>query len=678
MAEGGGEGQATGANTRTSDVFISYASDNSAVAKSVCEALERAGINCWIAPRDVTPGEFYAGSIVHAIDAAKATVLILSQNSAASPHVVREVERAASKRHPVISLRIDKAPLPAELEYFLNTSQWLDASDGEPARVMPKLVAAVRFAIDKPSTPEPAIAGTPSRASKAASDGWSRRRKAIVAGSVVIAAFAGFAAYRLWLPGHRVIAPAAAVTTGTPAAVTTATAIPEKSVAVLPFVDMSEKKDQEYFSDGLSEELIDHLSHSPDLKVIARTSSFQFKGRNEDVRTIGQRLGVAHLLEGSVRKSGKTLRITVQLIRVSDGFHVWSETYQRSLDDIFKVQDEIATSITRTLQSTLTANASLARETTNVDAYNLLLKGNFLRQRATTGDQYRALSLYQEAIRLDPNYARAWVKVGSIYHGLGYSGQMTVTDAEPKARSAVERALLINPKLAYAHEVLGNIYRDFDWDWKAAKSAFEKAIELDSSMTSARANLGYLTWIQTGNIDDEIEVLRQDLARDPLATDSFWTLGVSYWAARRFQESIDTFGRLLELNPNYEGGQSLYGQSLLFTGQYDKALAAVEKESDEQSKLGVLPCVYWKLGRRAESDAVLETLKKKYGEKTGAYTAAQMHACRGENKAALEWLELAYRHRESGMGNIKFDPYFIDLHNETGFHALLVKLKLDD
>ncbi len=154
MAEGGGEGQATGANTRTSDVFISYASDNSAVAKSVCEALERAGINCWIAPRDVTPGEFYAGSIVHAIDAAKATVLILSQNSAASPHVVREVERAASKRHPVISLRIDKAPLPAELEYFLNTSQWLDASDGEPARVMPKLVAAVRFAIDKPSTPE--------------------------------------------------------------------------------------------------------------------------------------------------------------------------------------------------------------------------------------------------------------------------------------------------------------------------------------------------------------------------------------------------------------------------------------------------------------------------------------------------------------------------------------------
>ena len=673
MAEGDGEAQATGARGGIPEVFISYASPDSTVAETVCEALEHADVTCWIAPRDVTPGTFYADEIVHAIDAAKAIVLILSHNAATSPHVLREVERATSKRHPVVSLRVDQAPLPAGLEYFLNTSQWLDASGGDIARSIPKLIAAVRVAIQAPVvTPGP----TPTpRAPAPSPPARLPQRTAIIVASLIGLAIAGFAVDRLWVSSRRV-APTAVVPAPAPAPA--APTMPEKSVAVLPFVDMSEKRDQEYFSDGLSEELIDHLSHSPDLKVIARTSSFQFKGRNEDVRTIGQRLGVAHLLEGSVRKSGKTLRITVQLIRVSDGFHLWSETYQRSLHDIFKVQDEIATSITKTLQSTLTANASLATETANVDAYNLLLKGNFMSQRATTGDQYRALSLFQEATRLDPNYARAWAKMGAVYQDLGYGGQMPVADAEPKARSAVERALLIDPKLAYAHEVLGNIYRDFDWDWKAAESEFKKAIEFDPSLTSARTNLDYLTWIQTGNIDDEIEVLRQGLVKDPLATDYFQTLGVSYWAARRFQESIDTFARLLELNPNYEGAQSLYGQSLLFSGQYDKALAAVEKESDEQSKLGVLPCVYWKLGRHPESDASLETLKKKYGEKTGAYIVAQMHACRGERKAAIEWLERAYRQRQSGMADVKFDPYFIDLQNETGFHNLLVKLKLDD
>ena len=539
------------------------------------------------------------------------------------------------------------------------------------------------MAIEKPATPDVAsaatpAAGTPSRASYPASGGdRSRYRTAIVVGSVVAVTIVGLAAYRSWLPANRVVAPPApSMATATPAPA--AAVIPEKSVAVLPFVDMSQKKDQEYFADGLSEELIDHLAHSPDLKVIARTSSFQFKGKNDDMRTIGQRLGVAHLLEGSVRKSGKTLRITVQLIRVSDGFHLWSQTYDRSLDDIFKVQDDIAASVTETLKSTLTANTNVPTQAADVDAYNLLLKGNFIWHRATTGDQYRALSLFQEATRLDPNYALAWAKMGAVYEDLGYTGEMTAAAANLKARSAVERALLIDPNLAYAHEVLGEIYRDFDWNWKAAMSELKKAIELDPSMTVARVNLGYLTWIQTGNIDDEIEILRQELARDPLATGSFWGLGVSYWAARRFQESIDTYVRLLELNPNYVGAPSMYGQSLLFMGQYDKALAAVEKESDELSKLGVLPCVYWKLGRHADSDASLETLKGKYGDKTGAYSIGRMHACRGEKQVAIEWLERAYQQRESGMGNVKFDPYFIDLHNETRFHDLLVKLKLDD
>lgn len=199
----------------TADVFVSYASQDGVVADGVCDALEQAGLRCWIAPRDVTPGTFYADQIVHAIDAAKAIVLILSQNAGASPHVHREVERATSKRHPVVSLRIDRASLPAGLEYFLNTSQWLDASGGDTARAMPKLVAALRLAIDRPAATNPAIvapptAGKPPSTSNPSGDG-SRRRIAIVAGSLLAVAIAGFTVYSLRLSENRAVVPPAVV-----------------------------------------------------------------------------------------------------------------------------------------------------------------------------------------------------------------------------------------------------------------------------------------------------------------------------------------------------------------------------------------------------------------------------------------------------------------------------------
>jgi hypothetical protein len=241
MTEGGGEGNTSGS---TPSVFISYASLDGTVAETGCEALEKAGVTCRIAPRDVTPGAFYGDEIVHAIDA-KVIVLILSQNAATSPHVLREVERAASKRHAVISLRIDKAPLPAGLEYFLNTSQWLDASSGDTVRALPKLVSAVQVTIRAPiATPT----GVPSAHGPApAVAARSRKRMALVVGSAVGLALVGFAADRLWPSSHRA---ATTPVASAPVPVTAAAVIPEKSVAVLPFVDMSEKKDQEYFSDG--------------------------------------------------------------------------------------------------------------------------------------------------------------------------------------------------------------------------------------------------------------------------------------------------------------------------------------------------------------------------------------------------------------------------------------------
>jgi TolB-like protein len=225
----------------------------------------------------------------------------------------------------------------------------------------------------------------------------------------------------LWMAGRagreRVAAHQAAPLAATDAiAPPAAVAAPERSIAVLPFVDMSEKQDQEYFSDGLSEELIDHLTRAAGLKVIARTSSFKFKGRSEDVRTIAAMLGVAHVLEGSVRKSGKTLRVTAQLIKASDGIHVWSQTYDRTLDDVFKVQSEIAGKVAQALKVSLSADAAHAESATaSTDAYNLVLKGRFFYARGTTGDVRKAIELYQQAIRLDSTYAQAWADLGRAY-----------------------------------------------------------------------------------------------------------------------------------------------------------------------------------------------------------------------------------------------------------------------
>jgi len=357
------------------DVFVSYASQDAVVANAVVDALERSGVACWIAPRDVTPGTFYADEIVHAIDAAKASVLILSENAAASQHVLREVERAASKRHPVVSLRIDQAALPAGLEYFLNTSQWLDSSGGEVSRSIPRLIAAVRVAIRTPAVAPEAALIPRFHALSLPARSW-KRTAAIIVASLSGLAIAGFAIDRLWLSSHRAAptsAPTAAVPAPAPAPA--AAVITEKSVAVLPFIDMSEKKDQEYFSDGLSEELIDMLTRIPDLRVPARTSSFYFKGKPTTIADVAKALGVFYVLEGSVRKAAGTIRVTAQLIRADNGYHIWSETYDRKLDDVFKVQDEIGAAVVQKLKLSLASTSRVGYVgTQNVEAYNRYLQ----------------------------------------------------------------------------------------------------------------------------------------------------------------------------------------------------------------------------------------------------------------------------------------------------------------
>src|SRR6266404_5330868 len=434
MAEGGGDERASGS---TPTVFISYASQDAAVANSIAENLEHHGLRCWLAPRDVKPGALYADAIVAAINEAKALVLVLSGSAVTSSHVSREVERAASKRKPMIAFRIDAAPLSRALEYFLGESQWIDVRAlGMPA-ALAKLAETVGQGLGQTAAADPAASAKPLKRT-------GGRAKLMVGASVVISVGVAVAlGVHFWSQSHNAARSAAAV------------AITEKSVAVLPFVDMSEKKDQEYFSDGLSEELIDMLTKVPELRVPARTSSFYFKGKQATIADIAKALSVTHVLEGSVRKAGNHLRITAQLVRADNGYHLWSETYDRQLDDIFKVQDEIAGEVVKALKISLGANeAPRAVVTSNPAAHALLLQAEYFFNRATPDGYTKAIGYYQQAVRLDPNSALGWAGLSMVLtaswqnqwlpHGRTFQQQRAL------ALQAAERAIALDPKLGVA------------------------------------------------------------------------------------------------------------------------------------------------------------------------------------------------------------------------------------
>jgi TolB-like protein/Tfp pilus assembly protein PilF len=500
----------------------------------------------------------------------------------------------------------------------------------------------------------------------------------LIAALAVIAA--GYVAIDKWvLTKH--VAEAKRVPVPAVQSVVPQSTIPEKSIAVLPFVDMSEKKDQEYFSDGLSEELIDHLAHSADLKVIARTSSFQFKGKNEDIRTIAEKLGVANLLEGSVRTSGHAVRITAQLIRASDGTHLWSQSYDRQMSDIFKVQDEIAATVVQALKATLAGGPadSVAKER-NIEAYNLLLKGNFFYERNHPGDLDQAIEQYQQALQLDPNYALAWAKLARVHIVQGYNPKYSKSEQESKAREALHRALSIDPNLAVAHRWLGRIYLNFGWDWPAAKSEFERAIELDPDGTegnNAHDDLMIMTAFTTGRFADIIRQMYQELARNPLDTSELFTLGWILFYGGQLDEAAAIQQRLLELDPAYQGAHANTARILLLTGKKAEALAEAGKETDEVDRLPELALIYWAMDRRSDADMALQQLESKFAD-VDAYEVGAARAYRGETDAALTWLERAYRQRDGGMVFLKIDPLLRNLHGAPRYKVLMHKMNLPD
>ncbi len=313
----------------------------------------------------------------------------------------------------------------------------------------------------------------------------------------------------------------------------------DRSIAVLPFVDLSAEHDQEYFSDGLSEELLNLLARIPNLKVISRTSAFSFKGKNEDIRLIGEKLGVAHILEGSVRKSNNKIRITAQLIQVSDGSHIWSKTYDRTMDDIFKIQDEIANEVVDQLRISLTGGKDVHSTAINSTAYNLYLQGKYFFSKRSQENIAQAIGYYNRAIELENNNAIFWAALSLAHSSQANYSEGSAAEDYQKAREAAEKAIALDQNLATGHYALATIKASYDWDWAGADAGFKKAFALDPSNTGTINGMANLSFT-LGRTDEAIALYRRALELDPLRTAIKINLGRSLMHANRPLEAMES------------------------------------------------------------------------------------------------------------------------------------------
>jgi adenylate cyclase len=449
---------------------------------------------------------------------------------------------------------------------------------------------------------------------------------------------------------------------------------PDKSIAVLPFVDVSENQDQEYFSDGLAEELIDHLARSPELKVIARSSSFQFKAGNEDVRAIAQQLGVAHVLEGSVRKSGQQLRVTAQLIRVSDGAHLWSQTYDRNLGDIFKVQDEIGEQVSQALHVAFRTGPAAGNQQPDVQAYNYVLEGNYFKARRTLGDAEKAAELYQQALDINPNYALAWARLASAYLREEVLRGPPAQDQNERVLEALNHAMRLDPNLTWAYYTRAGFELMVTWDWAAVQADTERMRAIDPQFDLLPSAFGDIA-LAFGKVDAAVKWYENDIERNPLDPNALDSLGVALCAANRLEQCLQIRLRLQQLHPEFDGVNSAVGKTRLYLGQFPAALEAMQREPNEDYRLADLAMVYWVTAKRAESNAALASLKEKFAA-SDAYGIAQVYAYRKNNDEAFQWLERAYRQHHAGMLDIAVDPLLHNLHSDPRFQALLTHMRL--
>jgi serine/threonine protein kinase/Flp pilus assembly protein TadD len=448
-------------------------------------------------------------------------------------------------------------------------------------------------------------------------------------------------------------------------------ATPDRSIAVLPFVDMSPGKDQEYFSDGIAEELLNLLTKIPELKVTSRSSAFSFKGKEMKIADIARELHVAHVLEGSVRKSGDQVRITAQLIAADSDTHLWSQTYDRKLDDIFAIQDEIAADVVKQLKVTLLGRAPKTWET-DPKAYALYLQAIQLGRQSNAGAYSQSDALLEQALAIDPAYAPAWTELARNYTDeAGNLGLRPIVEGFRLAREAAKRALAIDGDYAPAHAQLGRLALA-SGNLAGAAEEYQRALTLEPANLSVLGDSSRLL-LALGRADEATATLEYVVARDPVNARSLANLQLAYHFAGRPDDVASTASKVLSLSPTRGTTRALLGFSLLQAGKPEAALASIQAEPDDGWRRIGLPMAYHALGRKGESDAALADLIANH-EKDSAYNIAYVHAFRGESDGAFEWLDKAVAYQDGGLSEIGAEPLLASLHSDPRWLPFVRKL----
>ena len=513
---------------------------------------------------------------------------------------------------------------------------------------------------------------------------WSRKKFAAFIGAVALIAI-GLLVYQFLGPKL----PVRTVPTESEPAT------PKNSVAVLAFDNLSDDKGSEYFSDGISEELLTVLQKIPSLHVAARTSAFSFKGKDATAQEIGQKLGVAHLVEGSVRKAGDVVRIAARLTQVNTGEEQWSENYTRNLKDVFAVQTELAQTIVEQLRGQLTggtANPTIKAEieaqvqaaekggTKNAEAHESYLQGRFFLNRHSEKQTDQARAAFEHAVQLDPTFALAWAGVGQAHvWDCNYAtegGQKGFNDHLAAARDAVERALTLEPDLPEALYPKAMIETNFDYDWKGAAQTLDKALALAPQDPTLLMEAGNLAGAR-GENTQAVEFDRRAVALDPVNPQARAFLGGNLSVLGQQEEARAEYARVVELNPSAPFGQAGIGQTYLLQGKFEEAAIAGQKDAADWARLLIVSCARWAQKRVAESDAALKELIATEGE-TAAYQIAEVYGYRNDKDKAFEWLERARRQHDAGLPGLRADTLLPNLHDDPRWEIFLRKIGLAD
>jgi TolB-like protein/Tfp pilus assembly protein PilF len=466
---------------------------------------------------------------------------------------------------------------------------------------------------------------------------------------------------------------------------------PLNSIAVLPFRNLSSSGESDYFSDGLAEELLNVLSKIDGLRVAARTSAFSFKNATTTVVEIGRSLGVATVFEGSVRSAGERVRISVSLVKVSDGFQLWTGTYDRTLDDIFAVQDDIAESVVQELRGLLlgiepedvplqaveseVAEAVRGRAA-DPEAHRLMLMGRYRLAMYTRENAQAAIDLYKRALDIDPEFALCWAELSRAYSICAGKAWTATDEAFALSRAAVDRALELEPELAEAHAQLGRIQAAYDWDLKAAAASYDRALEIAPGSSAVLDGASILAY-KLGNFDRAIELCRRVLHHDPLSAPVWHNLGLLCHCAGMLEDAETAYNRSLEMSTVGVASNALLAMVVLDRGDPVRATEFANAESDEFWRDWAIAMINYRMGDQAASDTALERLKSR-ATISDAFQIAEIHAFRHEPDEAFEWLERAIEARDPGVTHAKADPRFRSLAEDDRWVPLLQKIGLGE